>query len=180
MTHSIAAMAERLRADPGSYGLTSGVGMHMTKHAYGLWSTEPGPLTPPDPRRHGRGAGGRPRGGADHRHRRRGHATVATYTVLHGRDGAPEWAALVCDLPDGTRCYARLEDAAALAEAEREELVGPHGAPAPAEAASTWPSCRGRAARRGQPAGAASASPASPAGAAGEAGEAARERASST
>ena len=42
MTHSIAAMAETLRADPGSYGLTSGVGMHMQKHVYGVWSTEPG------------------------------------------------------------------------------------------------------------------------------------------
>ena len=42
MTHSIAAMAETLRADPGSYGVTSGVGMHMQKHAYGLWSTAPG------------------------------------------------------------------------------------------------------------------------------------------
>ncbi len=42
MTHSIAAMVETLRADPGSYGVTSGVGMHMQKHAYGLWSTAPG------------------------------------------------------------------------------------------------------------------------------------------
>ncbi len=37
MTHSLAAMAETLRADPGSYGLVSGVGMHMQKHVYGLW-----------------------------------------------------------------------------------------------------------------------------------------------
>ena len=35
-------MAETLRADPGSYGVTSGVGMHMQKHAYGVWSTDPG------------------------------------------------------------------------------------------------------------------------------------------
>ena len=42
MTHSLAAMAERLRGDPGSYGVVSGVGMHMQKHAYGVWSTEPG------------------------------------------------------------------------------------------------------------------------------------------
>lgn len=126
MTHSLAALADRLRADPGAYGLASGVGMHMTKHAYGLWSTEPGPLSPPDPEVVARrmaeeltvlpvtdvvdGAG------VD--------ATVAAYTVLHGRDGAPEWGALVCDLPDGTRCYGRLEDPAALADAEREELVG--------------------------------------------------------
>ena len=41
MTHSLAAMAETLRADPGSCGIVSGVGMHMQKHAYGVWSTKP-------------------------------------------------------------------------------------------------------------------------------------------
>ena len=42
VTHSLAAMAETLRLDPGSYGMVSGVGMHMQKHAYGVWSTAPG------------------------------------------------------------------------------------------------------------------------------------------
>ncbi|MGH9092613.1 MAG: acetyl-CoA synthetase, partial [Acidimicrobiales bacterium] len=125
MTHAIAAMAERLRAEPGAFGLTSGVGMHMTKHAYGLWSATPGPVAPPDPEAQARELAADLEvapitdvvgGDTD--------AAVAAYTVLHDRDGAPEWAALVCDLPDGSRCYARLEDAAALAGAEREELVG--------------------------------------------------------
>ena len=31
---------------------------------------------------------------------------------------------LVCDLPDGARCYAWLEGGAALAEAEADELIG--------------------------------------------------------
>ena len=123
MTHSIAAMAERLRSDPGSYGLVSGVGMHMTKHVYGLWSTEPGPFTPAD-----LGAlAEEVQGGQETvaiTDTAEGPATVATFSVLHGRDGSPEWAALVCDLPDGTRCYARMEDAAALAESERDDLVG--------------------------------------------------------
>src|SRR5262249_10873233 len=38
LSHSIAAMTDVLRADPGSVGLVSGVGMHMTKHVYGLYS----------------------------------------------------------------------------------------------------------------------------------------------
>ena len=42
MTHALAAMVETLRREPGSYGVTSGVGMHMQKHAYGVWSTDPG------------------------------------------------------------------------------------------------------------------------------------------
>ncbi len=123
MTHSMAAMAERLRSDPGSYGLVSGVGMHMTKHVYGLWSTEPGPLVPPDP------AALTEQVRADQEvvaitETAEGPATVATFSVLHGRDGSPEWAALVCDLDDGTRCYARLEGADALVSAERDDLVG--------------------------------------------------------
>jgi acetyl-CoA C-acetyltransferase len=58
-----------------------------------------------------------------------GTAKVATYSVVHGRDGRPEWAALVCDVPaDGgaaaARCYARLADPEALLLAESEELIG--------------------------------------------------------
>jgi len=120
VTHSLAAMAETLRADPGALGLVSGVGMHMQKHAYGVWSSDPGsgPLAdaPPYAPAHGPlGIVGSPEGTA----------TVAAYTVLHGRDGAPERALLVCDLPSGGRCYAFLEGGpAALAQAEVDELVG--------------------------------------------------------
>ena len=39
MTHSLAAMAETLRPGPRLLRLVSGVGMHMQKHAYGVWST---------------------------------------------------------------------------------------------------------------------------------------------
>jgi hypothetical protein len=44
--------------------------------------------------------------------------------VVHGRDGAPEWALLVCDLPDGARTYAQVRGAEACAPAEAEEIVG--------------------------------------------------------
>ena len=33
---------------------------------------------------------------------------MATYSVLHGRDGEPERALLICDVPGGGRCYALL------------------------------------------------------------------------
>ncbi len=126
MTHSLATMVEELRRDPGSLGLVSGVGMHMNKHVFARtrpsqerWSrptTAPcrpgGPWTRPPSSKRSRDQA----------------ATVATYSVVHGRDGAPDWAALVCDLPPeggaATRCYARLTDAAALVEAEDTELVG--------------------------------------------------------
>ena len=47
LTHSIAAMVERLRADAGALGLVNGVGMHMTKHVFGVYSSEPRAVTPP-------------------------------------------------------------------------------------------------------------------------------------
>jgi len=124
MTHSIAAMAERLRADPGTFGLVSGVGMHMNKHVFAAYSTEPGPLVPPDDEEVGARARMEERPVLESAE---GPARVATYSVVHGRDGAPEWGALVCDLdgPAGAaRCYARLSDPEALTEAERVELVG--------------------------------------------------------
>jgi acetyl-CoA C-acetyltransferase len=120
MTHALAAMAETLRGEPGSFGLTSGVGMHMQKHAFGVWSTEPGTAPTLDPAPSTPAAEpveivGSPEGAA----------TVATYTVLHGRDGAPERAVLICDLPGGGRCYALLGGGeAALSGAEAKELIG--------------------------------------------------------
>jgi acetyl-CoA C-acetyltransferase len=49
---------------------------------------------------------------------------MAAYTVAHGRDGTADWGLAVCDLPDRTRCYARMQDPDLLDEAERSELVG--------------------------------------------------------
>ena len=120
MTHSMAAMAESLRLDPGSYGVTSGVGMHMQKHAYGVWSSSPGGglLTDPEPYtalEEPIRIVGSPSGAA----------TVATYSVLHGREGEPERALLICDLPEGGRAYGQLSGGAeTLTEAEVSELIG--------------------------------------------------------
>jgi acetyl-CoA C-acetyltransferase len=118
LTHSIATMARVLRKDPGSLGLVSGVGMHMTKHVYGAYSTEPGPSAPAPP-------GPSPdQPAVPITDTYAGPAVVAAYSVVHGRDGGPEWGVAVCDLPDGTRAYAKMADAELLASAESEELVG--------------------------------------------------------
>lgn len=122
LSHSISAMTEVLRGDPGSYGLVSGVGMHMTKHVYGVYSTTPDAVAPPD----SRGVQAR----LDARPHRQiqdvadGPAQIAAYTVIHGRDGGPEWGLAVCDLPGGARAYAKLLDPELIASAEAEELVG--------------------------------------------------------
>ena len=49
-----------------------------------------------------------------------GPATVVTFSTTYGREG-PEWTALICDLPDGSRAYARLR---------------------PIRTTTTWPVCR--------------------------------------
>ena len=41
VTHSIAAMADKLRSRPGAVGLVTGLGWYVTKHSVGLWSTTP-------------------------------------------------------------------------------------------------------------------------------------------
>lgn len=40
-THGIAAVAEKLRSDPGSYGLSTSLGWYITKHGVGVYSTRP-------------------------------------------------------------------------------------------------------------------------------------------
>jgi len=120
LTHSVAAMVDTLRADPGSIGLVSGVGMHMTKHIFATYSTAPGAAAPV-------GAvtarlDALPRAEIVDVHS--GRATVAAYSVVHDRGGDPEWGLLVCDLCGGARCYAKVIDHRVLAEAEQRELVG--------------------------------------------------------
>jgi len=139
LTHSLATMVDTLRADPGSVGLVSGVGMHMNKHIFAAYSTTPATLTPPDD------AAVAARAAMEHTpivDSFEGPARVASYSVVHGRDGSPEWAALVCDVGSSTpatgpdqpnatatggataRCYARLTDPDGLKSAESEELIG--------------------------------------------------------
>jgi acetyl-CoA C-acetyltransferase len=122
MTHSIAQMTRELRADPDSTGMVSGVGMNMTKHAFGVYSTRPGLVTRPDTARVQQAVDDD--GTVEIAESCDGDANVAAYSVVHGRDGEPEWALLVCDLADGRRAYARSTAPDLLAGAESEELAG--------------------------------------------------------
>ena len=116
-------MVDVLRRDPGSLGVCSGVGMHMTKHVYGVYSSDPPSITPrPDEAGVQQTLHRRPTVAVTHPFS--GEATIATYTVLHGRDGGPDWGLVVCDLADGTRCYGKVLDASVLHTLEQEECVG--------------------------------------------------------
>jgi acetyl-CoA C-acetyltransferase len=121
VVHAIAKMTDVLRSDPGAQGVVSGVGMHMTKHVYGVYSTTPGAVAPPDGPAVQRALDATPAVPVVTEHD--GDATVAAYSVVHGRDGAPETAVLVCDA--GTaRVYARMDDPDGILAAEQDELVG--------------------------------------------------------
>ncbi|MFI6324144.1 acetyl-CoA synthetase [Nonomuraea sp. NPDC050556] len=113
--HSTATMAGLLR--DGGHGLVTGVGMHLTKHTYAIWSSEPGgtlgsaaPVHVAEP--------------VPIADLYEGPASVAGYTVAHSRDGEPEKAILVLDLPDGRRAHAQVRQADLIADAESRELVG--------------------------------------------------------
>jgi len=121
--HAIAEAVDRIRREPDGTALVSGVGMHMTKHVWAVYAGRPGPVRPP--------------AYADLQHRvdaaaplrpvkpdLDGKATVAAVTVVHDRDGSPASALAVVELDDGTRGYARTEDADALVALEADEWVG--------------------------------------------------------
>lgn len=107
MGHSIAALVEQLRANPGRTGMVTGIGMHMTKHVAGVWSTIPGesplptdspPLEAVLPEGHDA-----PRVLDDVDSAVR----VEAASVVHDHDGAPASVIAICSVTDGSRCYAR-------------------------------------------------------------------------
>jgi acetyl-CoA C-acetyltransferase len=121
VSHSIATMAQRLRADPGALGLVTGLGWYVTKHAVGVWSTAP----PPSGFRRGD-----PQPEVDALPQRtpaagyEGEADIETYTVVHDRDGQPEFAVLALLTPDGHRAWARTADDDDMDGLVREEGCG--------------------------------------------------------
>ena len=116
-------MVDVLRSDTGSYGMVSGVGMHMTKHTYALYSTTPGSVVrPTTPAVQKEVEAEAPPAAITTT--AQGPATVATYSVVHDRDGSRAWGLVVADLPDGTRCYARVTDRRAAGRHGGSEWVG--------------------------------------------------------
>ncbi|MDP6980798.1 MAG: acetyl-CoA synthetase [Myxococcota bacterium] len=121
VTHSIATLVERLRERPDELGLVSGIGMHMEKHTYGIYSATPGVFELPDEAAvQARVDAGGVREIETHPS---GPAEVSAYSVVWNREG-PEYALVVCELPNGSRCYANAVDLELLAAMQREEWVG--------------------------------------------------------
>ena len=118
--HSIARMAEVLRASPGDKGLVSANGGYLTKHAIGLYCTEP----PPRPFRHQE-----PQAEVDALPTRdvvadhQGRATVEGYAVMYGAEG-PEVAHIAARLDGGERTWANCRDADTLTAMTEQEFCG--------------------------------------------------------
>lgn len=124
-THGIATMVEVLRrGTPGTLGLCSANGGFTTKHALGLYATEP-PVggfrhTTTQAEADALAAPGRGVAPDDHA----GPVTVEAYTVMHGRDGDREVALAATLLPDGRRAWCSTRDADTMAALIDEECCG--------------------------------------------------------
>lgn len=138
--HSIAAMTERLRANPGEYGLVTGLGWFATKHSAGVYSTArpAGDWERTDPKLDQAEVDAMP--SPPFAEQADGPAEIETYTVVYDREGAPETAIVIGRLRgvgaqdpaplhwDAPRFFANVpQDADLLTAMTREEFVGRAG-----------------------------------------------------
>ena len=120
VSHSIAAMVARLRADAGALGLVTANGGYLTKHSMGVCSTTP----PPQPWRHAH-----PQAEVDALPSRElasevdVDGSVESAVVVHDRNG-PMLATFSVLLADGRRAWGTSGDATLMALVETEEVAG--------------------------------------------------------
>lgn len=118
--HSIARMAELLRAEPGAKGLVTANGGYLTKHAFGVYSAEP----PSAPFRH---EDVQPQVDATPRREvalgHTGAAMAESYTVMYGANG-PETAHVACLTADGRRAWGVTREKSILQAMTHEECCG--------------------------------------------------------
>ena len=118
--HSIATAAELLVANPGRRALITANGGYLTKHSFGVYSTDPPAqfrwedvqsTVDREPTRNGlvewEGTG-----------------TVEAWTTPFDRDGQPEKAFLAVRTPDGSRTLALISDPTAAELTVREDIGG--------------------------------------------------------
>jgi acetyl-CoA C-acetyltransferase len=127
VTHSIATMAELLVANPGRRGLITANGGYLTKHSFGVYSTEPPPsafglasafrwedvqaVVDREPTREGLVEWA-------------GIGTVEAWTTPFTRDGQPEKAFLAVRTPDGARTLAVVADPVSAEATAGDDIAG--------------------------------------------------------
>ena len=119
--HSIARMAELLRASPGTHGLITANGGILSKHAFGVYSTTPpaGGFRYANPQRQ-IDAAAPPRAVVS---RHEGPAEVEGYCVLYDKNG-PQVANIALRLAGGERAWANCADSDTMAAMHTEEFCG--------------------------------------------------------
>ena len=121
VTHSIATMAERLRELPGAKGLITANGGYLTKHAFGIYGTEP----PASGFRYEdvqAEVDQEPKTEAADGYS--GAATVEAWTVNYGRDGSPFQTFVSVRTPAGARTFAKIEDRDAASQIADTDIAG--------------------------------------------------------
>jgi acetyl-CoA C-acetyltransferase len=125
VSHSLATMQRVLREDAGSIGLVTANGGLITKHAMGVYSTEP-------PRSGGyRWASPQDEvdaaGSVELATDWTGAVAVEAATVMHDRDGQPELCILLTRTLDDRRAWGTTDDAESMQVIVTEEPVGRRG-----------------------------------------------------
>ena len=123
VTHSIATMVDVLRSDSGSVGLVSANGGFLTKHALGLYSTDPAPRGYDSADVQSR-VDQVPRTAVAEEHT--GPVTVEAYTVMYSADG-PERGLCALTTGEGARTWGTVTDKAAAEAMTHEEAIGVTG-----------------------------------------------------
>jgi acetyl-CoA C-acetyltransferase len=130
--HSIATMAQKLRAKPGTHGLITGNGWYLTKQSTGVYSTKrpDRPFERQDPAVLQREIDALPHPAVIEQPQ--GAAKIETYTVVHKREG-PFMGIVIGRDQEGRRFVANTpHDPATLAGLESAEQVGRPGKVGPA------------------------------------------------
>lgn len=128
VTHSIANMALKLRDDRGKLGLVTANGWYVTKHAAGVYSTDPPRKAweRRDPKAVQAVVDGRPK--VEVVEEPEGEATIETYTVVFDREGAPERGIVLGRVPDGRRFIANTPtERRLLEEMTKRDVIGERG-----------------------------------------------------
>lgn len=118
--HSIATMADLLIANPGRRGLITANGGYLTKHSFGVYSTEP----PAEFRWEDVQSAVDREPTRDGLVQWEGVGTVEAWTTPFDREGLPEKAFLAVRTPDGSRSLAVITDSAAAQASVREDIGG--------------------------------------------------------
>ncbi len=125
--HSIAEMAQRLRATQGAFGLVTGNGWYLTKHAFGIYSTTPteGAWRREDPKTYQKEIDALPH--PEVVLEPNGEATIETYTIVHRNDRGPVGIVVGRDAQDRRFVSYTPEDDDMLAEMQKSEQIGRKG-----------------------------------------------------